>query len=70
MREAHRRPLSADGVFGEEFGESNGTSSFRWILDPIDGTKAFVAGVPLFGTMIGLQRDGECRRRRAFPGSG
>lgn len=49
-----------DAVFGEEFGETSGTSGYRWVLDPIDGTKAFVAGVPLFGTMLGLERDGEC----------
>lgn len=47
-----------DGVIGEEFGTSEGTSGWRWILDPIDGTKSFISGVPLYGTMIGLERDG------------
>lgn len=41
-----------DGVLGEEFGESNPNARRRWILDPIDGTKAFVRGVPLWGTLI------------------
>lgn len=49
----------ADGVVGEEFGEHAGTSGRRWVLDPIDGTKAFVHGVPLFGILIGLEADGE-----------
>src|SRR5207245_740109 len=47
-----------DAVLGEEFGRS-GESSRRWYLDPIDGTKNFVRGVPVFATLIGLQRDGE-----------
>ena len=49
-----------DGVLGEEFGESRGTSGFRWILDPVDGTKSFVHGVPLFGTLIGLELGADC----------
>lgn len=43
-----------DGVLGEELGETPGVSGFRWILDPVDGTKSFVHGVPLFGMLIGL----------------
>lgn len=43
-----------DGVLGEEFGETTGTSGRRWILDPIDGTKSFVRGVPLWGTLIAV----------------
>jgi histidinol-phosphatase len=49
----------ADGVLGEEFGEQPGTSGRRWILDPIDGTKAFVRSVPLFGVLIGMEENGE-----------
>lgn len=48
-----------DGVLGEEFGELPGTSGRRWILDPIDGTKAFVRGVPMFGVMIGMEEEGQ-----------
>src|SRR5438128_695020 len=44
-----------DGVLGEEFGETPGTSGYRWILDPVDGTKSFIHGVPLFGTLIGVE---------------
>ncbi len=44
-----------DGILGEEFGEQSGDSGFRWILDPIDGTKSFICGVPLFGTLVGIE---------------
>ena len=44
----------ADGIVGEELGASPGRSSRRWIIDPIDGTKSFVAGVPLWGTLIAV----------------
>ncbi|MEZ5901043.1 MAG: histidinol-phosphatase [Hyphomicrobiaceae bacterium] len=43
---------------GEEFGDLDGLSSYRWIVDPIDGTRAFIMGSPLWGTLIGLM-DGE-----------
>ena len=49
-----------DAVLGEEFGESAGTSGFRWILDPVDGTKSFIHGVPLYGTLIGVEFEGRC----------
>ncbi len=49
-------------VLGEEFGESDaGDGRHRWIIDPIDGTKAFVRGVPLYGVLIGLEIDGVCQ---------
>jgi len=60
LRAAISATFPDDGILGEEFGETAGTSDYRWVLDPIDGTKAFVAGVPLFGTLIGLQYQGEC----------
>lgn len=44
----------ADGILGEEFGETPGASGRRWILDPIDGTKSFVRGVPLWGTCVAV----------------
>jgi histidinol-phosphatase len=47
-----------DGVLGEEFPEQPGTSGFRWILDPIDGTKSFIHGVPLYATLIGVEFEG------------
>lgn len=47
------------GVLGEEFGETKGSADVRWILDPIDGTKTFVRGVPLYGTLVGVEVAGE-----------
>jgi len=44
----------ADGILGEEFGETPGANGRRWILDPIDGTKSFVRGVPLWGTCVAV----------------
>lgn len=44
-------------IVGEEFGESKGNSSHRWIIDPIDGTKSFVHGVPLYAVLIALEID-------------
>jgi histidinol-phosphatase len=48
-----------DGILGEEFGEKNGTSGIRWILDPIDGTKTFIRGIPMYGTLIAVEKDGK-----------
>lgn len=48
-----------DGFLGEESGEKQGKSGRRWIIDPIDGTKSFIHGVPLYGNMIGLEAGGE-----------
>jgi histidinol phosphatase-like enzyme (inositol monophosphatase family) len=48
-----------DAVHGEEEGERAGTSTRRWVLDPIDGTYSFVHGVPLYGVMIGLETAGD-----------
>ncbi len=60
--EAMRAILAAevpnDAVHGEEFGATNGTSGRTWVLDPIDGTAGFLAGRPLFGTLIALVVDG------------
>lgn len=46
-----------DAIVGEEFGETPGTSGFKWALDPIDGTKSFISGVPLYGTMVAVTVD-------------
>jgi fructose-1,6-bisphosphatase/inositol monophosphatase family enzyme len=42
-------------ILGEEEGETTGNNAFRWIVDPIDGTKTFLAGVPLWGVLIGVE---------------
>jgi histidinol-phosphatase len=47
------------GVTGEEFGRQEGSVDFRWYLDPIDGTHNFLRGIPLFGFLLALERDGE-----------
>ncbi|RME73389.1 MAG: histidinol-phosphatase [Verrucomicrobia bacterium] len=44
------------GIIGEEFGAENTGAEFLWVLDPVDGTKAFATACPLFGTLIALQR--------------
>ena len=49
------KAFPGDGVLGEEFGETAGTSGYRWILDPIDGTKSFIVGVPMYSVLIGLE---------------
>ena len=46
------------GIVGEEFGRVREGAEFVWVLDPIDGTKSFISGVPLFGTLIALARAG------------
>lgn len=48
-----------DGFLGEESGDHPGSSGFRWIIDPIDGTRSFVRGVPIWATMVGLEYKGE-----------
>ncbi len=59
---AMRRLIEASypehGIFGEEYGEKPAQGPFTWVLDPIDGTRAFIAGLPTWGTIIGLTRDG------------
>lgn len=59
VREFLQREVPGHGVLGEEFGESAGDGRHRWILDPIDGTKSFIHRVPLFGTLVALERDGQ-----------
>ena len=56
----HLRAVAPDhSVLGEEYGEETGSSSFRWIVDPIDGTKNYVRGVPVWATLLGLEHDGQ-----------
>lgn len=58
IRSEIERRFPGDSILGEEYGLKEGRTGFRWILDPIDGTKSFVRGVPLYGTMIGLEKEG------------
>jgi myo-inositol-1(or 4)-monophosphatase len=59
MRDLIRGAYPNDGILGEEFGQTPGDSGFVWILDPIDGTRAFIAGQPLWGVLIALEQDGK-----------
>ncbi len=54
LRDCIAREFPEHGIIGEEFGAKGTNQEFIWVLDPIDGTKSFVHGVPLFGTLIGL----------------
>jgi histidinol-phosphatase len=58
IREVLRRATPELGVLGEEFGQE-GDARDRWVVDPLDGTRNFVAGLPYFATLIGLELDGE-----------
>ncbi|MBA3890338.1 MAG: histidinol-phosphatase [Gemmatimonadaceae bacterium] len=53
-REWIRKRFPRDGILGEEFGTEREDAACRWLLDPIDGTKSFVAGVPLWGSMVAV----------------
>ena len=58
MRAVIDRRFPGHAIIGEEFGTKTGSDPWTWILDPIDGTRAFVSGLPLWGTLVGLYRDG------------
>ncbi len=60
LREQITAAFPDDAILGEEFPEKEGISGVRWILDPIDGTKSFIHGVPLYSTLVGVERDGVC----------
>jgi histidinol-phosphatase len=53
------RVRPADGVLGEELGETPGTSGLRWVLDPIDGTHNYVRGIPVWASLIAAERGGK-----------
>src|SRR5919199_49841 len=58
MRQLIRRTFPTHGIVGEEFGAEQEDAEYVWVLDPIDGTRAFMAGLPVWGTLIGLTRNG------------
>jgi myo-inositol-1(or 4)-monophosphatase len=58
MRALIRRHFPHHGIIGEEFGGERGDAEYVWILDPIDGTKSFISGMPAWGTLIALTRSG------------
>lgn len=59
MRTLINTEYPAHGIVGEEFGNENEDAEFVWVLDPIDGTRSFITGLPIWGTLIGLKRDGQ-----------
>ena len=59
MRDILARDFPDHGIVGEEFGTVNAGSDYVWTLDPIDGTRAFIIGMPLWGTLVGLQHHGK-----------
>ena len=58
MRRLIEARFPGHGILGEEFGRVREDAEFAWVLDPIDGTKSFISGIPLFGTLIALTREG------------
>lgn len=58
LRKRIEEAFPDDAICGEEFDNREGTSGFRWFLDPIDGTKSFIHGVPLYSTLIGIEQNG------------
>jgi histidinol-phosphatase len=59
IRTAVTAAFPGDGFLGEEFGVAAGSSGFRWVIDPIDGTKSFIRHVPIWATLVGLEYRGE-----------
>lgn len=58
MRRYIERNLPNHGVIGEEFGSANADAEYTWVLDPVDGTRAFICGLPVWGSLIALCRNG------------
>jgi histidinol-phosphatase len=59
LRSSLHEAFPGDGFLGEEFGDTPGTSGYRWVLDPIDGTRSFVRGIPLWAVLVGLEHNGD-----------
>jgi myo-inositol-1(or 4)-monophosphatase len=59
MRNLIHRTFPGHGIIGEEFGSERAETEYVWVLDPIDGTKSFISGMPAWGTLIALLREGE-----------
>jgi histidinol-phosphatase len=59
IRDMVTKHFPADGFLGEEYGDQPGSSGYRWVIDPIDGTRSFVRGVPIWGPLVGIEHRGE-----------
>ncbi len=58
IRDGLAKHFPEHSIFGEEFGQTETDSAYRWIIDPIDGTRSFISGMPLYGMLIALLKDG------------
>src|ERR1700750_1103146 len=58
MRRMIKESFPQHGIVGEEFGNERADAEYVWVLDPIDGTKSFIAGMPIWGTLIALTHHG------------
>lgn len=61
IRRVINRHFPEHGILGEEFGGEKLDSSHVWVIDPIDGTRAFISGLPVWGTLVGLMIDGDAK---------
>ena len=59
LRAKITRNFPGHGIIGEEFGEENSSAEWVWTIDPIDGTRSFIRGLPLFATLIALLHKGK-----------
>ena len=59
IRALIRAEYPGHGILGEEFGSENASSEHVWVIDPIDGTRSFISGIPLWGTLVGLTVEGD-----------
>ena len=59
MRTLIKQNFPAHGIVGEEYGNERTDAEYVWVLDPIDGTKSFITGMPAWGSLIALTRNGE-----------
>src|SRR6476659_8279324 len=55
LREHLLKHFPNDGFLGVEFGDTPGSTGYRWIIDPIDGTRSFIRNIPIWGTLLGLE---------------
>ena len=58
MRALIKQSFPEHGIIGEEYGNERANAEYVWVLDPIDGTKSFISGMPIWGSLIGLMRNG------------
>src|SRR5690606_36949462 len=59
IRALIRETYPDHGILGEEFGLENADATHQWVIDPIDGTRSFISGMPLWGTLVGLTDGGD-----------